>query len=178
MAETVLLQILCNGQVIAQSDFTYFGDSTYYSEMLFQFLSHNMPSYFQQSDLGMGGLGGGGAMMGGGGAVGGYGYSGGIPSSTFGLLLGGCRLGLEPFVYATLQLPAMAKINSQQLGRARELAEEFGHEKLARVLGRLERVSGITARGDDEQTRSPEYLETLEELDRGGETPEGQLMLM
>ena len=31
----------------------------------------------------------------------------GIPLSTFGLLLGGCRLGIELLVYATLHLPSM-----------------------------------------------------------------------
>ncbi len=174
VAETVILQVVCNGQVLSQSEFTYYGDGAYYSEMLYQFLSHNMPTYFQQADLG-GGLGGAEGMMGGGGASGGgYAYSGGIPASTYGLLLGACRLGMEPFIFATLQLPAMEKISSEQLGKSRKLAEEFGHENLARVLGQLERVTALAGRGEGEQTRSPAYLTTLEELERGGETAEGE----
>ena len=171
MAETVILQVICNGQVLAQTDFTYFGDSVYYSEMLYQFLSHNMPTYFQQSDLGMGraGLMEGGAEGGGGG----YTYCGDIPSSTYGLFLGACRLGLEPFIYATLQLPAMSKISSEQLGRAKGLAEEFGHEKLSQVLGQLETLAAMTSRGEGEEENTVQYCETLEELDRGGHTPEG-----
>ena len=72
--------------------------------MLFQYLSPSLPSYFHHADLGGGAMGGGlGIGDGGGGDM----YSGRIPSSTFGLLLGGCHLGIEPLVYATLHLPSM-----------------------------------------------------------------------
>ena len=104
MPETVVLQIICKNQVLAQTEFTFFASATYQSEMLFQYLSQNLPSYFQQADLQQGG-GGMGPDGGGGVAGGGYpAYLGGVPSSTYGLLLGACRLGLEPLVYATLRV--------------------------------------------------------------------------
>ena len=43
-----------------------------------------------------------------------YSGEGGIPSSIFGLL-GGCRLGVEPLVYATLNLPRMQRISMGQV---------------------------------------------------------------
>jgi len=89
------LQVICNGQMIAQSEFIYYASAQYNSDMLFQYLSQNLPSYFHQAELGGGAMGG--ATGGGGGGR--YMYSGSIPSSTFGLLLGGCRLGIEPLVY-------------------------------------------------------------------------------
>ena len=45
----------------------------------------------------------------------GYYYSGNIPPTSYSLLLGACRLGIEPLVIATLELASMAKINSQQV---------------------------------------------------------------
>ena len=102
MPETVVLQVICKNQVLAQTEFTFFASATYQSEMLFQYLSQNLPSYFQQADLQQGGMGpdGGGGVAGGGYPA----YMGGVPSSTYGLLLGACRLGLEPLVYATLRV--------------------------------------------------------------------------
>ncbi len=45
----------------------------------------------------------------------GYYYSGNIPPTSYSLLLGACRLGIEPLVIATLELASMAKINSKQV---------------------------------------------------------------
>ena len=50
-----------------------------------------------------------------GGAQGGYYYSGDIPSTSYSLLLGACRLGIEQLVYATLELASMAKISSKEV---------------------------------------------------------------
>ena len=171
ISETVVLQVICNGQVLAQTDFQYFGDARYNSDLLYQFLSQNMPDYFQQADLPSGG----GGFMDTGGAGGGslgYPYMGGIPGSTYGLLLGACRLGLEPFVYATLQLPIMEKISSEQLKKACLLAEEHHHGNLSRVLKQLVAVTELTVRGGQE-SKPPQYRDTLDELDKGGDTPKG-----
>ena len=64
-------------------------------------------------------------------------YSGSIPSSTLGLLLGGCRLGIEPLVFTTLHLPSMEKISVGQLQKASDIAEEFGHDSVVECLGQV-----------------------------------------
>ena len=98
--------------------------------MLFQYLSPSLSSYFHHADLGGGAMGGGlGIGDGGGGDM----YSRGIPSSTFGLL-GGCRLGIEPLVYATLYLPSMQCISMGQVQKVRDIAEEFGHDGIVECL--------------------------------------------
>ena len=83
----------------------------------------------------------GGDRLGSASGYGGY-YGGNIPSTSYSLLLGACRLGIEPLIYATLQLPSMATINRAQLIKARELAEEYGHMNAAKVLGIICGVKG------------------------------------
>ena len=63
-------------------------------------------------------MGPGGGGMGPGGGGGGYpggGYYDNIPHTSYNLLLGSCRLGIEELVVATLQLPSMATINTEQV---------------------------------------------------------------
>ena len=95
--------------------------------MLFQYLSPSLPSYFHHADLGGGAMG-----------VGDWEEEGictlGIPLSTFGLLLGGCRLGIEMLVYATLHLPSMQRISMGQVQKVRDIAEEFGHDGIVECL--------------------------------------------
>ena len=171
---------MCNSRVVAQSEFTYFASAQYNSDMLFQYLSQNLPSYFHHSDLGGGAMGGG---LGGGDGGGGYMYSGGIPSSTFGLLLGGCRLGIEPLVYATLHLPSMQRISMGQVQKARDIAEEFGHDGIVECLTLvLKSCCSLVSRGgsdneeEGEEGEKPAFNEEnkniLEKLDKGAD-PEG-----
>ena len=120
--ETVSLQVVCNDQMIAQSEFIYYASAQYNSDMLFQYLSQNLPSYFHQAELGGRAMGGATGGLGGGR----YKYSGSIPSSTFGLLLGGCCLGIEPLVYATLHLPSMEKISISSSRRPATLLRSLG----------------------------------------------------
>jgi len=159
--------------MIAQSEFIYYASAQYNSDMLFQYLSQNLPSYFHQAELG-GGVMGGATGAGGGG---GYMYSGSIPSSTFGLLLGGCRLGIEPLVYATLHLPSMETISISQLQKASDIAEEFGHDSIVECLGQVLKSCLFVSRGGEgsEKERPAFTDETkhfLEQLDKGA-NPEG-----
>ena len=95
-----------------------------------------------------GAMGGDGMGMGGGGAGGGgsYGYYGNIPASTYGLLLGACRLGLEPMVYHTLQVKNMSKISGEQLQKAYSCSQENGHQNLANCLKHLVRFTSFVTR--------------------------------
>ena len=162
--------------MIAQSEFIYYASAQYNSDMLFQYLSQNLPSYFHQAELGGGAMGG--ATGGGGG--GGYMYSGSIPSSTFGLLLGGCRLGIEPLVYATLHLPSMEKISISQLQKAGDIAEEFGHDSIVECLGQVLKSclfvsrggEGSEKNGEERPAFTDETKQFLEQLDMGA-NPEG-----
>ena len=172
---------MCNSRVVAQSEFIYYASAQYNSDMLFQYLSQNLPSYFHHADLGGGAMGGG---LGGGDGGGGYMYSGGIPSSTFGLLLGGCRLGIEPLVYATLHLPSMQRISMGQVQKARDIAEEFGHDGIVECLTLVLKSCSLVSRGGgDEEEKAeggekPAFNEDnkniLEKLDKGAD-PEGTL---
>ena len=76
-------------------------------------------------------------------------YSGSIPSSTLGLLLGGCRLGIEPLVFATLHLPSMEKISVGQLQKASDIAEEFGHDSVVECLGQVLKSCLFVSRGSE-----------------------------
>lgn len=111
--EQVTLQVTCCGQVVAQTDFTYYSNSQHDSDLIFQYLVQQFPSYFP--DLGrMDDSMSSGATSGAGGA--GYpGYYGNVPYTSYNLLLGSCRLGIEQLVYATLDLPSMANINTEQV---------------------------------------------------------------
>ena len=146
------LQVVCGGQVIASTEFTYYANAQYHSDLLFQYLTHTFPSYFPDVGGGLGGMGGalggdGGDGLGGGG-YGGY-YGGNIPSTSYSLLLGACRLGIEPLIYATLQLPSMININQEQLIKAKELAEEHGHTNAAKVLEILAEMPTMTVKGGE-----------------------------
>lgn len=167
------LQVMCGGQIIASTEFTYYASAQYHSDLLFQYLTHTFPSYFPD----VGGMGGGLGQDGGdglGGAGGGYdgGYFGGnIPSTSYSLLLGACRLGIEPLIYATLQLPSMLSINRAQLTKAKELAEENGHTKAADVLKLIAELPVVTVKGGEGQEVTEQLLgsekskEALQQLD-------------
>lgn len=49
--ETVLLQVYCEGRVLAQSEFTYYANSQFNSDQLFHYLVQNMPQYFNMDDI-------------------------------------------------------------------------------------------------------------------------------
>lgn len=51
MPETVLLQVYCEGRVLAQSEFTYYANTQFNSDQLFHYLVQNMPHYFQVDDI-------------------------------------------------------------------------------------------------------------------------------
>lgn len=147
------LQVVCGGQVIASTEFTYYANAQYHSDLLFQYLTQTFPTYFP--DVGAGGMGGamgqdGGDGLGGAGGFGGY-YGGNIPSTSYSLLLGACRLGIEPLIFATLELPSMVTINRTQLTKAKELAEEHGHMNAAKVLGILCELPAISVKGAEGQ---------------------------
>lgn len=145
--ETMNLQVVCGGRVIASTEFTYFANTQYHSDLLFQYLTQTFPTYFP--DVGTGGMGGAMGPDGGdGGYAGGGGYYGGnIPSTSYSLLLGACRLGIEPLIFATLELPSMAPISRAQLTKAKELAEEHGHLNAAKVLGIICELPTVTVKG-------------------------------
>ena len=108
------LQVIVHGQVVAQTNFTYYANAQYNSDMLFHYLVQNFPGYFPEAGM-EGGLGGVGGIVGGGDVFSGSGYCNNIPSTSFNLLLGSCRLGIEELVFATLQLPSMKTINTEQV---------------------------------------------------------------
>ena len=155
------LQVVCNGQVIASTEFTYYANAQYHSDLLFQYLTQTFPSYFPEVGAGggMGGAmgGGGGDGLGGAGGYGGY-YGGNIPSTSYSLLLGACRLGIEPLIYATLELPSMVAINRAQLTKAKELAEEHGHMNAAKVLGILCELPAVSVKGGEGQEPTEQIL--------------------
>lgn len=109
------LQVICQGHVVAQTNFTYYANSQYNSDMMFHYLVHNFPGYFPE--VGMdGGMGGGGFTGGADGDVySGDGYYNNIPSTSYNLLLGSCRLGIEELVLATLQLTSLRAITTEQV---------------------------------------------------------------
>ena len=88
-------------------------------------------------------MGAGGASGAGGG---GYGYYGNVPASMYGLLLGACRLGLEPLVYHTLKVQNMSKISGEQLQKAFTCSQEHGHQNLANCLKHLVRFTTFVTR--------------------------------
>ena len=152
------LQVVCGGQIIASTEFTYYASSQYHSDLLFQYLTHTFPSYFPDVGGMGGGLGQDGADgLGGGGGYGGY-YGGNIPSTSYSLLLGACRLGIEPLIYATLELPSMVNINRAQLTKAKELAEEHGHSNAANVLKLLIEIPAVTVKGGEGEEASEQIL--------------------
>ncbi|XP_064396525.1 uncharacterized protein LOC135343497 [Halichondria panicea] len=145
--ESVTLQVSSNGQLVAQTEFTYYANAQYNSDMLFHYLTHQFPQYFPDvsmdggMDLGQGDVGGANGN--------GYYYSGNIPPTSYSLLLGACRLGIEPLVIATLELASMAKINSKQLRKAMGLADENGHSNMGKLLKTLAEVNEIVSKGED-----------------------------
>ena len=172
--ETMNLQVVCGGQVIASTEFTYYANAQYHSDLLFQYLTHTFPTYFPDVGGPGGGMGGAMGQDGGEGLGGGYGgyYGGNIPSTSYSLLLGACRLGIESLIYATLQLPSMASINHAQLTRAKELAEENGHVNAAKVIGIIADISAINIKGGEGDEETDEQLlasekskEALSQLD-------------
>ena len=117
---------------------------------LCKFIAHIHLSLSLSLSLSPGSMGGGDVAMGGasGGRVGGggYGYYGNIPASMYGILLGACRLGLEPLVYHTLKLKNMAKINGEQLQTAFTCSQQHGHQNLANCLKHLVRFTSFVNR--------------------------------
>ena len=69
----------------------------------------------------------------------------------------------------------MSKLTPDQLQRGQELAKEYHHGNLASVLGRMVRQApaGLRSRGVGEEVEGECYV-LLEELDKGGKTPEGE----
>lgn len=168
--EAVVLQVLCNAQLIATTEFMYYADAAYNSEMFYQFLCQNLPRYYHQSDNGFGGAGlpdGNSAME----SVYGSGYGNNVPTSMYGILLGACRMGLEPLVYATLTLSAMSNISLEQLEKAREAAVQFGHHSLGDMFRGLIEAKQVVPRGGE--APNGVYCSRVADLHRGEGTPEG-----
>ena len=51
MPETLLLQVYCEGRVLAQSEFTFYANNQFNSDQLFHYLVQNMPQYFNVDDI-------------------------------------------------------------------------------------------------------------------------------
>lgn len=47
----MLLQVYCEGRVLAQSEFTYYANNQFNSDQLFHYLLQNMPQYFNIDDI-------------------------------------------------------------------------------------------------------------------------------
>lgn len=178
--ETVTLQVVCSGQVVAQTDFIYFATAQYNSDLLFQYLVQNFPGYFPEVEGGM--EGGAAGSSSGGGAGYPQPYYDNIPHTSYNLLLGSCRLGIEELVFATLQLPSMTGISTEQLQKAQLLCEEHNHGKLSEVLQIVVDLSGVTSRGDREEEKSLVAMEGVREalarLDVATEAEEGGLNII
>eukprot|EP00731_Ephydatia_muelleri_P005712 Em0002g1888a len=167
--EPVVLQVVCDTQVIGSTEFLYYADAAYSSEMFYQFLCQNLPRYYHQSDV----FGGTGAPHGGAASMGptyGSGYCNNVPTSMYGILIGSCRMGLESLVHATLTLPAMRDISLEQLEKAREAALEQGHHSLGTMLGGLLESRQIVPRGGE--ASNGVYCSRIASLHRGEGTPE------
>ncbi len=50
--ESVTLQVSSNGQLVAQTEFTYYANAQYNSDMLFHYLTHQFPQYFPDVTMG------------------------------------------------------------------------------------------------------------------------------
>lgn len=44
--ETMNLQVVCEGQVIASTEFTYYANAQYHSDLLYQYLTSTFPTYY------------------------------------------------------------------------------------------------------------------------------------
>ena len=180
------LQVMCGGQVIASTEFTYYASAQYHSDLLFQYLTQTFPSYFPDvgsmgGDLGPDG--GGADGLGGGGPYGGGYFGGNIPSTSYSLLLGACRLGIEPLIFATLELPSMLNITRAQLTKAKELAKENGHMHAAKVLGIIAELPSVTVKGGEGQEEKEQILanekskDALKQLDNVKDNLKGEEMM-
>ena len=117
------------------------------------------------------------------GAIGYVGGGGGyhVPYAKYQLLLGACRLGCEPLVACLLKLPAMKSITVNELQKACDLAEEFGHTHLSAILLRMVTMHSMPYRAgneDDSSGASPqlhvdEYYTAMGKLATGGSSPRG-----
>ena len=123
------------------------------------------------------------------------GYSSYIPNSMYHLLLGACRLGCEPLVHCLLSSPVMEDLTQEQMKEAYECALSNGHESLSEVLMELvvlhEMAPTITSstsssgsshgyisqglsNDQSEQVQHvPAYYAVLDELQQGGNSPQG-----
>lgn len=179
--ETLMLQVVCGGQVVAQTEFTYYANAQYHSDLLFQYLTQSFPGYFPQIEPGpLGDIGSEGGVPGGG--AGGYMYGGhNIPPTSYSLLLGACRLGIEPLVLATLQLTSMQAISAHQLQHAVDVCEEHSHENLVAVLKSIVALAEVVAKGDGRGGRGllpEEAKEVLSKLDNGGDPKDGSARVL
>lgn len=116
----------------------------------------------------------------------GYGY---IPNSMYQLLLGACRLGCEPLVHCLLSSPVMEELTLEQMKEAYECATSNGHENLSDLLMELVVLHDMTptsasmprylSRGmgnsqPDPRKHVPAYYSVVDELNQGGDTPQGK----
>ena len=115
------------------------------------------------------------------------GYGNYMPNSMYHLLLGACRLGCEPLVHCLLSSPVMEELTQEQMKEAYECALSNGHESLSEVLMELVVLhemaptvatrSGYIPRGlgnsQSEQIHVPAYYAVLDELQQGGDSPQG-----
>ena len=168
-----MLQVVCNAQVIGSTEFLYYADAAYNSEMFYQFLCQNLPQYYYPSDKVFGGTG---APNSGAASTYGSGYCNNVPTSMYEILVGSCRMGLEYLVYATLNLSCMRAISQEQLEKAHEAAMEYEHFSLANMLATLIESKQIVPRGGEArggEAASDQYCARIADLYRGEGTPEG-----
>ncbi len=115
------------------------------------------------------------------------GYGGGyIPNSMYQLLLVACNLGCEPLVHCLLSSPILEELTRDQIKEAYECSLSNGHASLSDFLKELEDMHQMTPVAPPmarfitrdgttpaEQKHVPGYYDLLDELQRGGETPQG-----
>ena len=94
------------------------------------------------------------------------------------LLLGACRLGCEPLVHSLLCSPIMENITGDQLKEAEECAASNGHTKLSDHLNELyilhDMRPALLCRSEESETHVPAWYDEIDQLDQGGDTPQGQ----
>lgn len=189
--ELVMLQVLCNGQVVAYTEFEYYQTIDTELQTFYHMLNSNLPGFFPT----MGGMGGYGMLPQGGqggesmSGASGYGFYGGNTMNiAYHLLLGACKWGVESFVSALLRLPGANGLLSMRTldGRLPEdIAEANNHKCLAEHLMNLRTMvmdmnpSQVTARGPSSQEarvdREGRQKEILEQLDGDqADSPQGR----
>jgi hypothetical protein len=135
-AEMVFLQLICNGQVISQTEFEFYQTVTDDLQHIYHLLNNNMSAFFPT----MGGLGQFSAPQTQGGQSTGmtnvYGHGGNLTNYAYLLLLGACKWGISSLVLSILRLPNMFPFLALPTpnGLPEDIARENKHTELASQL--------------------------------------------